>query len=69
MSKTTFNPSVKLFTQEFIHDELRQTLWKNFLRKIKYTKSLNFEDVMSLIQNQMEQYWTKEFFVSPVFSK
>ena len=67
--KTTFNPSVKLFTQEFVHDELRQTLWKNFLRKIKYTKSLNFEDVMSLIQNQMEQYWTKEFFESPVFSK
>ena len=65
--KTTFNSNVKLFSQEFVHDELRQTLWKNFLRKIKYTKSLNFEDVMSLIQNQMEQYWTKEFFESPVF--
>ena len=59
--KTTFNPSVKLFTQEFVHDELRQTLWKNFLRKIKYTKPLSFEDVMNLIQNQMGMYWTKEF--------
>lgn len=59
--KTTFNSNVKLFSQEFVHDELRQTLWKNFLRKIKYTKSLSFEDVMNLIQNQMGMYWTKEF--------
>ena len=59
--KTTFNFNVKLFSQEFVHDELRQTLWKNFLRKIKYTKSLSFEDVMNLIQNQMGMYWTKEF--------
>lgn len=67
--KTTFNPSVKLFTQEFVHDELRQTLWKNFLRKIKYTKPLKFEDVMSLIQKQLGTYWTKEFFENPILSK
>ncbi|MBQ2561507.1 MAG: nucleotidyl transferase AbiEii/AbiGii toxin family protein [Fibrobacter sp.] len=62
--KTTFNPNVKLFSQEFVHDELRLTLWKNFLHKIKYTKPLNFENVMDLIQNYMGQYWTKEFFES-----
>jgi len=67
--KTTFNPSVKLFTQEFVHDELRQTLWKNFLRKIKYTKPLKFEDVMGLIQKQLGTYWTKEFFENPILSK
>ena len=59
--KTTFNSNVKLFSQEFVHDELRLTLWKNFLRKIKYAKPLSFEDVMNLIQNQMGTYWTKEF--------
>lgn len=67
--KTTFNSNVKLFSQEFVHDELRLTLWKNFLRKIKYTKPLSFEDVMNLIQNQMSMYWTKEFFKSPVSPK
>lgn len=59
--KTSFNFNVKLFTQEFAHNELRLSLWNNFLRKIKYTKPLSFERVMDLIQKQMGMYWTKEF--------
>ena len=58
--KTSYNSKVKLFSSYFARDESKLSLWKNFLRKIKYTEPLNFEDVMNLIRERLERYWTKE---------
>ena len=58
--KMNYTPNVNLFSVKFANDESRLALWKNFLRKIKYTSSLNFEDVMDLIRDRLGMYWTKE---------
>jgi hypothetical protein len=58
--KMNYTPNVNLFSVKFANDESRLALWKNFLRKIKYTSSLNFEDVMDLIHDRLGMYWTKE---------
>jgi len=58
--KMNYTPNVNLFSVKFANDESRLALWKNFLRKIKYTSSLNFEDVMNLIRDRLGMYWTKE---------
>ena len=58
--KMNYTPNVNLFSVKFANDESRLALWKNFLRKIKYTSSLNFEDVMGLIRDRLGMYWTKE---------
>ena len=58
--KMNYTPNVNLFSVKFANDESRLALWKNFLRKIKYTSSLNFEDVMDLIRDRLGMYWIKE---------
>ena len=61
--KMNYTPNVNLFSVKFANDESRLALWKNFLRKIKYTSSLNFEDVMDLIRDRLGMYWTKEILI------
>ena len=58
--KTNYTSKAKLFSANFSHNEARLALWKNFLHKIKYTNPLNFEDVMNLIRDKLEMYWSKE---------
>ena len=58
--KTNYSSKAKLFSANFSHNEARLALWKNFLHKIKYTNPLNFEDVMNLIRDKLEMYWSKE---------
>ena len=57
-----FNPKIKLFDSDFATDKERQTLWKNFLHKIKQDNLLDFEDVMRLICEKLKKYWTEEMF-------
>ena len=58
--KTKYNSKANLFTLEFALNESRLALWKNFLRGIKYTESLNFDEVMNLIRDKLEMYWTED---------
>ena len=58
--KTDYSSNANLFSAKFAHDESRHALWNNFLHKIKYTNPLNFEDVMNLIRDRLEMYWSKE---------
>lgn len=57
---TQYQPSVKLFAPDFTHDSERQSLWVNFLRKIKYANKLDFEVVVQTICNRLGKYWSKE---------
>ena len=52
-----FNPEIKLFDSDFATDKVRQTLWKNFLHKIKQDNRFDFEDVMKLIREKLQKYW------------
>ena len=58
--KMKYNSEVNLFTLDFAHNELRHALWKNFLRGIKFTDPLSFDDVMNVIRGELEMYWTED---------
>ena len=60
--KTKYNSEANLFTLDFALNESRHALWKNFLRGIKFTDSLNFDEVMNLIRGELEMYWNEEMF-------
>ena len=43
-----------VFTDGFAQDGMRQTLWKAYLKKIKYKDELAFGDVMDLIKERLQ---------------
>lgn len=43
-----------VFSDEFAHDEVRQKMWKSFLKKIKYKEDLPFNVVMSVIKERLQ---------------
>lgn len=56
-----FNPDLQLFTEAFVNDEKRKSLWKKFLTDIRWKEDIPFEEVMRRIQNElkgiMDDYW------------
>ena len=58
--KMKYNSKVNLFTLDFVLNESRRALWKNFLRGIKFTDPLSFDEVMNLIRDELEMYWTED---------
>lgn len=42
-----------VFSDGFAQDAMRQTMWKAYLKKIKYKDELPFEEVMSLIKERL----------------
>ena len=43
-----------VFSDEFAHDEVRQKMWKSYLKKIKYKEDLPFNVVMSVIKERLQ---------------
>ena len=43
-----------VFSDEFAHDEVRQKMWKSFLKKIKYKEDIPFNVVMSVIKERLQ---------------
>lgn len=43
-----------VFSDEFAHGEVRQKMWKSFLKKIKYKEDLPFNVVMSVIKERLQ---------------
>lgn len=60
----TYNPELKLFSEEFINDNARQLRWKLFLKKIRWDEPLDFEIVMHTIKERLrplaEKYWQEK---------
>lgn len=60
----TYNPELKLFSEEFINDNARQLQWKLFLKKIRWDEPLDFEIVMHTIKERLrplaEKYWQEK---------
>ena len=43
-----------VFSDEFAQDEVRQKMWKSYLKKIKYKDELPFDEVMSVIKERLQ---------------
>ena len=47
---TKADPDSVVFSDGFAQDQMRQTMWKAYLKKIKYKEELPFEDVMAVVR-------------------
>ena len=43
-----------VFSDGFAHDEMRQKMWKAYLKKIKYKEELPFEEVMGVVKEVLQ---------------
>ena len=55
--QTPYTEHHALFTADFASNVLRKRNWAAFLNKINRDKSLDFQDVMSTIQERLQPYW------------
>lgn len=61
---TRFVENHPLFTAGFYEDNIRQMLWKVFLRKIKYTEVLEFSVVINSIIKRLQPIYLEHFLPS-----
>ena len=47
---TKADPNSVVFSDGFAQDQMRQTMWKAYLKKIKYQGELPFADVMGVVR-------------------
>lgn len=57
---TTYKESLKLFTDDFAANATRNTMWKSFLKKIRWKEIVPFSVVMKCIRDNLQGYWKKE---------
>lgn len=57
---TTYKDSLMLFTDKFATDAIRNTMWKSFLKKIRWKDTVPFPVVMQCIKDNLLRYWNKE---------
>lgn len=53
---TVIADNLQLFTDAFSNDEFRNSLWKNFLKKINWNEHIEFAEVMKIIQNRLGKF-------------
>ena len=53
---TIIADNLQLFTDAFSNDEFRNSLWKNFLKKINWEEQIEFAEVMKVIQNRLGKF-------------
>ena len=53
---TVIADNLQLFTDAFSCDEYRNSLWKNFLKKINWKEQIEFAEVMKVLQNRLGKY-------------
>ena len=53
---TVVADNLQLFTDAFSNDEFRNSLWKNFLKKINWEEQIEFAEVMIVIQNRLGKF-------------
>ncbi len=49
-----------VFSDGFAQDAMRQTMWKAYLKKIKYKDELPFEEVMDVVRDRLQPMMGKE---------
>ena len=53
---TVIADNLQLFTDAFSNDDFRNSLWKNFLKKINWQEQVEFAEVMKVIQNRLGKF-------------
>lgn len=53
---TVIADNLQLFTDAFSNDDFRNSLWKNFLKKINWQDQIEFAEVMKVIQNRLGKF-------------
>ena len=53
---TIIADNLQLFTDSFYNDDFRNSLWKNFLKKINWEEQIEFVEVMKVIQNRLGKF-------------
>jgi len=53
---TVVADNLQLFTDAFSNDDFRNSLWKNFLKKINWQDQIEFAEVMKVIQNRLGKF-------------
>lgn len=51
---TELAPDHVVFSDGFVQDEMRQGMWKTYLKRIKYKDELPFEEVMDVIRGRLQ---------------
>ena len=59
--ETGYHVGVHVFMPEFATDEMRVKRWKKFLKDIKFTDDLPFDEVMAYLKEKLEKYWSEDF--------
>ena len=54
---TAYMEGHPLFSKDFAESEQRQTMWRAFLRKMKYPVALGFGEVMYVISTELKPMW------------
>lgn len=54
--ETIIADNLQLFTDAFSSDEFRNSLWKNFLKKINWKDQIEFAEVMRVIKNRLGNF-------------
>ena len=54
--ETIIADNLQLFTDAFSSDEFRNSLWKNFLKKINWKDQIEFAEVMRVIKNRLSKF-------------
>ena len=57
---TYYHEHLHLFDKEFANNPDRNKRWKAFLRKMRLSENIEFEEVMQVIQDNLQRYWNKE---------
>jgi len=53
---TVIADNLQLFTDAFSNDDFRNSLWKNFLKKINWQEQIEFAEVMKVIQDRLGKF-------------
>ena len=54
--ETVIAENLQLFTDDFSNDNFRNSLWKNFLKKINWKDNIEFVEVMKVIKNRLGKF-------------
>jgi len=57
---TYYHEHLHLFDKEFATNPNRNMRWKAFLRKIRTSEHIEFEEVMDVLRENLQRYWNKE---------
>ena len=58
---TYYREHLHLFDEEFAANPNRNMRWKSFMRKMRIPETIEFEEVMQVIKENLQRYWNSEF--------